>query len=104
MNSVHQNTEAFWNAQLDLIGEAGHIYVYTDHDEVDGKKIPGIKVGDGLGYLIDAPFIDSNASKLIEHIQNSDIHVSLAEKEFWNNKVNCFMSRVDGENIIFTRE
>lgn len=104
VNIVHSNTEAFWNAQTGLVGQAGHLYVYTDHDTVDGHNVPGIKVGDGLGYLIDAPFIDSNASRLMEHIRDSDVHVTLAEKEFWNNKVNVYLSRVDGENMIFTRE
>lgn len=100
---VHINTTLYWNSQPQLVGKPGHIYIYTDHDQIQGVNIPGLKIGDGLGYLIDAPFIDSNASTVEDHINNTDIHVTPEEKDFWNNKVTCFLDSADNENIIFTK-
>lgn len=101
-NIVHSNTTDYWNAQPGLIGQAGHLYVYTDHDYVDNQYIPGIKIGDGLGYLIDAPFVDGNASALVNHISDMGVHITPQERNFWNSKVSCFLSEIDNENIIFT--
>lgn len=102
MDMIHSNTTAYWNAQPTIIGQAGHLYVYTDHDYVDNQYIPGIKIGDGLGYLIDAPFVDGNASALINHINDMGVHITPQERNFWNSKVSCFLSEIDNENIIFT--
>ena len=53
---LHIDTTANWNAQADLIGKAGHIYVYSDYEVINGVAVPAFKVGDGLAYLIDTPF------------------------------------------------
>lgn len=101
LSVTHIDTTANWNAQRTLIGQEGHIYVYSDHDTVDGQNIPGIKIGDGLGYLIDAPFVDSNTSTVLNHINNTTVHITQEEREFWNNKVRCY-SDDDPEHVIFT--
>ena len=94
------NTTEGWNSQRDLRSKPKTIYVYSDHEQVeeDGvvKNVPGFKVGDGNAYLIDLAFSDA---KEVEHMANTDIHVTLQEKEFWNNKVRCI---VDGTNLNFT--
>ena len=60
-------------------------------------NIPNIKIGDGLAYVQDLPFIDKDLrDKLMEHINNYDIHVTLQDKAFWNNKVNID----DSEEIV----
>lgn len=100
VSNVHIDTEANWNAQLDLIGKKGHLYVYSDHDTLNDEPVPAIKIGDGLAYLIDIPFVDSS----LYHIKNGDIHVTLEDKNFWNNKVRCYMSEVVGEQLIFTTD
>ena len=100
-NIIHSNTTAYWDARPSLIGQAGHIYVYTDHDHIGDQDIPGMKIGDGLAYLIDAPFVDGNASALINHMNDMGVHITPQERNFWNNKVRCFLSNVDNENIIF---
>lgn len=100
---VHINTTAFWNEHVDFIGHKNHIYIYSDYDSVDGESIPAMKVSDGLGYLIDQPFVTLNASLLMNHIRNTEIHITQYEREFWNNKVRCEDSEIlDGENLIFT--
>lgn len=101
---VHIDYESYWNSQTTLIGEAGHIYVYLDHHIKDGILYPAIKIGDGTGYLLGNPFIgDYEAEMLIDHISDTDVHITSAERTFWNNKVTCYMSTVDNENIIFSK-
>lgn len=99
---VYFNTTAGWAAQSGLVGQANTIYIYTDYQEDgDGNPIAGIKVGDGNAYLIDAPFLDT---VYLEHINDTDIHVTPAEKEFWNNKVRCFYSLTDEDTVVFTTQ
>lgn len=105
---IFQDTTENWNANIDYIPPKNSIIVYTDHRTIieDGVeiKIPGLKVGDGNAYLIDLPFIDSYMDKEVsEHIVDSVIHVSDEEREFWNNKVRCFLGEEENEeNLIFT--
>ena len=99
---VFYGTTAEWDSQPTLISVKDAIYVYTDFDvDGQGNNIPGIKIGDGKGYLIDAPFTNS---KLYAHIQNNIIHITAAEREFWNNKIRCYISESDAERLIFTTQ
>ena len=94
---VFYDTCENWDAQSLLITIKDAIYVYTDYKlDEEGRVVPGIKIGDGLGYLIDAPFLSAPYD---EHIADLDIHVTEQNKTFWNNKVRCYM---DGDNLIFT--
>ena len=95
------NTTKGWNSQIQLMSKVKTIYIYVDHDSYiddDGKEIwlPGFKIGDGKTYLIDLPFTDTLVQ---QHINDEVIHVTSAEKEFWNNKNRAY---VDGENITLT--
>ena len=103
-SQMHFNTTAEWNSQPTLIGEQGHIYVYTDYQIIDGNPVPGVKIGDGIAYLIDNPFVSGDTTALYEHINDTIVHITNAEREFWNNKVRCYMSDIDSERIIFTTE
>lgn len=99
------DTTANWNSQPSYIARRGDIIVYSDHDTVvvDGvsKDVPGVKIGDGLAYLIDLPFTtDALAQRLMNHINNSVIHVSEEDRAFWDNKLNC---DVDGEELMLNR-
>ena len=101
---IKSNTKAGWDSKPALISNSDTLYIYTDYQtQTDSEGnityIPGIKIGDGLAYLIDLPFIDS---KLIDHINNTTIHVTAEEKNFWNNKNRVFISSQDEENLIFT--
>lgn len=95
---VRFNTTAGWSVQTTLVSEPETIYVYTDHKtDSQGNKIAGVKVGDGNAYVVDLPFTDALE---MEHISNTSIHISDAEREFWNNKVRCYYTGI--EQLIFT--
>ena len=94
---IKHDTTANWNAATGFVPLSGEIIVYNDYKtitkEIDGEmqqvQIPGIKIGDGQTYVQDLPFIDSELrDRILDHINNSDIHVTLQEKLFWSNKIN----------------
>ena len=104
--AVKINTTAYWDSLPRFIPTRGEFIVYSDYTQSQsGQDIPALKIGDGRSFLIDMPFIGGISSDLIEqinsHIQNGSIHVTSAEKEFWNSKVSC---NLNGENLIFTTE
>ena len=124
-----------WNAARGFIPLEGELIIYDDYKpsyilnvdgsyrlDAEGNPItrkdgegntlyaPGIKIGDGKAYVQDLPFIDDELrAKLISHLNDTEIHVTLQDKEFWNNKVNIDDSEevIDGylENdlLIFNR-
>lgn len=98
---LYDNT-ASWNSQPQLISQLGYLYIYSDYkQDSEGNNIPGIKVGDGNAYLIDLPF----STKLIdEHIANAVIHITQAEREFWNNKVTCYIDENNITRLIFSKD
>ena len=99
---MYSDTKQGWDSQTDLISEKDAVYIYTDYDtDEHGNNIPGIKIGDGLGYLIDAPFLDANMQK---HILDNIIHITQQEREFWNNKVTAFLSEISNETLILTKD
>ena len=104
--SIQYDTTENWNSRVNLVSEIGTIYYYEDYfQETDdqGNIItrPGIKIGDGMAYLIDLPFINSQGN-IDEHINNKSIHITEAERLFWNNKCRVDESYIDNENLIFS--
>ena len=106
---IKRDTTEHWNNAQGFIPLAGEVIVYTDYEtktytvEEYGEtvtktvEIPNIKVGTGNAYVQDLPFVDEKTRDiLMEHINNHDIHVTLQEKLFWNNKINID----DSEDII----
>lgn len=102
---VYSGTTAYWNSQVGYIPAAGEIIVYTDYQTVDGKDVPGIKVGSGNGYVQDLAFLnEGDSDALLSHINNNDIHITPAERDFWNRKLNVAdASEVVEETLIFNR-
>ena len=108
-----RDNTANWNAARGFVPLDGEMIVYTDYErmveEVNGEEkvtyIPGVKIGDGQTYVQDLPFIDDGLrKKLLDHINNPNIHVSAAEKLFWNNKLNVDdSSEVVDTALIFNR-
>lgn len=111
------DTTANWNAVGNtFIPLKGEIIVYSDYgtkDDGNGNLIPvpNFKVGDGLAYCIDLPFVaDDLREGLANHIMDTGVHITEAERQFWNNKVRCYVDTVedgdgyliDGDNLIFT--
>lgn len=94
-------TTATWNSQPQLVSEMGYIYIYSDYKQNDqDQNIAGMKVGDGNAYLIDMPFTDE---LLYDHLADNVSHITQQEREFWNNKVRCFIdSEVQDDTLIFT--
>lgn len=98
---LYATTET-WNSQPQLISDRGYIYIYCDYRQnSQGQNIASAKIGDGNAYLIDLPFVDQ---LVYEHISDNIRHITQDEREFWNNKVRCYMSEVQGDNLIFTTE
>lgn len=102
-------TTAEWNATSGFIPEAGEIIIYTDYQTVseggETRYIPGIKIGSGNGYVQDLAFVGERDSEiLLAHIHDAVLHTSVAEKSFWDNKLNVTDAReVVGETLIFNR-
>lgn len=106
---LKRDTTEHWNNAQGFIPLAGEVIVYTDYEtktytvEEYGEtitktvQIPNIKIGTGNAYVQDLPFVDEKTRDiLMEHIHDHDIHVTLQEKLFWNNKINID----DSEDII----
>ena len=99
MPKIYYATKTEWDSDISIVAEANTIYVYTDYKSSDGKDIAGIKVGDGTSYLIDMPFWDQIYD---DHINDSTIHITQADRDAWNNKVRCYVGLIDTEELIFT--
>jgi len=96
----HDTTEN-WNNARGFVPLPGEVIIYDDYEtktytvEEDGevvtktRYIPGIKIGTGNAYVQDLAFVDGPLKDtLLEHIRNTELHTTLAEKLFWNNKIN----------------
>ena len=100
---VRIGTTAEWELQPTFVPERGEFIVYTDRTVIDGVAYSGVKVGDGGAYVVDLPFVGDDVATVIvtqinDHVFNSDIHVSPAEKQFWDNKLNF---ELQGETLAF---
>ena len=95
---VSENTTVGWNENPLYLPKRGEICVYTDHTMITDDlgntfAYPGIKIGDGNAYLIDLPFAGDDIryeilQQLRAHTSNTAIHITQAEREFWNKKLN----------------
>ena len=106
-SNIMSGTTEYWNDKPQLIPKKDTIIIYTDYQskEEEGNiiNIPGIKIADGSAFLIDQPFVDEDIRKVVSsHINNSDSHITPQEREFWNNKVRCYLDTLEQDNIIFT--
>lgn len=98
-SKIISHTTAEWESLgVSTVSESGVLYVYTDYKQDEsGKNIPGFKMGDGNAYVADLPF----SSALFDaHMNNTDIHITAAEREKWNNKVSVLMNE-STNNLFF---
>ncbi|MBO7450685.1 MAG: hypothetical protein J6U54_09975 [Clostridiales bacterium] len=86
---VISNTTEAWNSNPRLKSIKDIVYVYTDYKVVNGQPVPGIKIGDGLAYVVDLPFVSSGTDITQEQI------------DFWNGKCSVMIDREDPEHAIF---
>lgn len=100
------NTKAHWESNPLYVPEIGEVVIYIDRQTIEGVDYPGIKIGDGNAYLADLPFLGDDITTQImdalsDHINNTDIHVTTEEKNFWNNKLNC---EVSSETLVLNKQ
>lgn len=105
VRQVFSDTTEGWNSQPNFIGLENCIYIYMDHQVTQDEHgntvfIPGVKVGDGKAYLIDAPFTDEI---MVKHMADGTIHVTAEEKIFWNNKVTSYIDADDDETLVLSK-
>lgn len=106
----YSNSKENWDLNPNFLSEKNVLYIYTNYAIInkDDKEIaiPGLKIGDGKSYLIDLPFVNNSSNFneiLIDHINNNIIHISAADRLFWNNKLNLTL-REQEQNLILNRE
>ena len=98
---LKRDTTQHWNEAQGFIPLPGEVIIYEDYEtktytvqeygETVTKtvNIPNIKLGTGNAYVQDLAFVDEATREiLLNHINNQQIHTTLAEKLFWNNKIN----------------
>ena len=98
-----------WNSDISLISQKGTLYIYSDYKMIEDEEgneifLPGLKMGDGKAYLVDLPFLNTGSSdqQFLDHINNQVIHVSLQDRRFWDEKLNCRLE-ADVQTLIFNR-
>ena len=106
--SVIIDTTSNWNRKTTFVPKRGDIIVYSDYSEYekDGEivKVPNFKIGDGMAYCVDLPFVgEDTRDMLVGHISNGEIHITNAERIFWNNKVTVDDALINEETLILTR-
>lgn len=96
---LKRDTTKNWNNVQGFIPLKGEVIIYEDYetktviDRLTGEPIeinvPNIKIGTGNAYVQDLAFVDENTRRmLLDHIHDQDVHTTLEEKLFWNNKIN----------------
>lgn len=97
---IKYDTVEGWSNNRDYVPLEGELIVYTDYTTQDGVVIPAIKVGDGLAYAVDLPFVgDDMRDAYAAHITDTVAHITADERQFWNNKVRCY---INGDKLVFT--
>lgn len=86
LRPVYYDSKQNWDEKRSLISEEGAIYIYTE----EGRD-PRMKIGDGLAYLIDLPFV-------------VDEHISKSDREFWDNKVSAYLDIANPEQLVFSTD
>lgn len=98
---VYYKTTAEWSQDPTLVSVRGAVYCYSDHQQIDGVDVPGLKVGDGSTYVVDLPFTDQ---VYISHIADTSIHVSQGDRVRWDDKVTCALDPLNPELLIFSKD
>ena len=106
---IKSGSTEYWNNAVGYIPKEGELIIYNDYKKevVDGRivSIPALKIGTGNAYVQDLTFLtDIQSEAMLDHIRNNDIHVTRAEKDFWNRKLNVTDAQeVIGEALVFNR-
>ena len=97
-------TTEYWTENHTYIPAKGTIIIYEDYTvDEDENPIPAFKVADGKAYVSDLPFAAFDGfDDLKAHLGNTEIHITQAEREFWNNKWRGYIDILNPDNLIFT--
>ena len=99
-SSIVSGTTSYWQTHGNVVSTKDVLYVYTDWKKNSSNQdIPGIKVGDGLAYIVDLPFTDELWAA---HVMDTLLHVSASDRTNWDSKVRCYMDSTDLEKLVFT--
>ena len=106
--TIYVDTTANYRANPTFIPHKGDIVIFLDKEVITehgvAVNVPGIKIGDGLAYNLDLPFVgDEILDKLNKHINDEVRHITAAERQFWNNKLNL-SEAVEEETLILNRK
>lgn len=99
---VEMKSTAEWNSTPQYIPVKGTICVYTDRKIKDGVVYPGIKIADGLAYIVDQPFVgDSETTYIVQqleaHVNDNVRHLNEGDRARWDAKVSVDAS---GERLV----
>lgn len=119
---LKRDTTENWNNAIGFIPLEGEVIIYSDYEtktytvQEYGEEvtktvnIPNIKIGTGNAYVQDLAFVDEKTREmLINHINNQELHTTLAEKLFWNNKINVddaeeqIVGELENETLVLNR-
>ena len=97
---IGNNTE--WGQHYNFVAPRGTILIYSDggsytNDQEVTIAVPKIKIGDGSTPAVDLPFVGD------DHYKNTVIHITDAERAFWNHKIDC-EDTVANNNLILKRD
>ena len=97
--NIYIDTAAHWLSHSTYIPNRNDILIWTERT----NGIPGIKIGDGLAYNVDLPFVGDDYIEMLNlHSSNTTVHITAAERTRWDNKLNC-EDTVIGETLILNR-
>lgn len=101
--TIYAETTDYFRSIPTFIPEKGDIIVFLDGAIVDDESVPKIKIGDGTTYNLDLPFVgDEIIAQLVNHINDTNKHITSSERNFWNNKINVYET-VEEETLVFNR-
>lgn len=99
-------TKQQWESENRQTSQNGVLYVTTDYKTVtkDGTtyNIPAFKLGDGNAYVVDLPYATVDEETFLSHVNDKVIHITQAEREFWNNKNRAKIDNNDPECLVMT--
>ena len=104
---VYCDSTAGWSTQTSLVSERGAIYIYTDKTYLAAggtTTAPGVKIGDGLAYVVDLPFqSDLIGEEVLQEVAEMSGSVTEEERQFWNHKVSAYLVAQDTENLVLSK-
>lgn len=104
--TVIAKTKQQWESENRQTSQPGILYVTTDYKTVTKDEttynIPAFKLGDGNAYVVDLPYATVDEETFLSHVNDKVIHITQAEREFWNNKNRVEIDQNNPECLVMT--